>query len=66
MSTIKERATATDLVKVYYEGGEIDRYWLAPLDLGLIEAKRQRCSRLYKTHHNAVKAMLRHNSRPAS
>jgi hypothetical protein len=47
----------TDLT-FYYEGGTVDRHWLAPEGLGLVEAKRRRVGKLYKTREGARRALV--------
>lgn len=47
---------ATELA-VYYEGGTVDRFWLAPEGLGIAKAKAWRVGRLYKTRAGATRAL---------
>jgi ribosomal protein S15P/S13E len=49
---------------IYYEGGEVDRHWIAPRAdghpsglLGLTEARERRVSRYYKTREAARRKM---------
>jgi hypothetical protein len=44
---------------VYYEGGTVDRHWVAPAGLGIAEAKRQRIGKRYKTREGARQALVR-------
>jgi hypothetical protein len=44
---------------LYYEGGTRDRHWVAPAGLGIVEAKRQRVSKSYKTRWGAQQALAR-------
>jgi hypothetical protein len=42
---------------LYYEGGTVDRHWLAPKGLSLTEAKKQRVGKLYRTRWPAMRAL---------
>jgi hypothetical protein len=43
---------------VYYEGGTVDRFWVAPAGLGMVESRRVKVSKRYRTHEGARRAML--------
>lgn len=45
------------MLAIYYEGGTVDRHWLAPAGLSLTDAKKQRASPLYKTRAGAMRAL---------
>jgi len=51
--------TEKSKLAVYYEGGTVDRFWVAPAGLGIAEAKRQRIGKLHKTRWPAQQAMAR-------
>lgn len=48
----------TQELAIYYEGGTVDRHWLAPAGLGISEAKKQRESPLYRTSEGARRALV--------
>lgn len=43
---------------IYYEGGTVDRHWLAPAGLGIREAKRQRQGPRYESREGARRALV--------
>jgi hypothetical protein len=47
-------------LEIYYEGGTVDRFWLAPAGLSLDEARRRREGRLYRTREGVMRALANH------
>lgn len=47
---------------IYYEGGSVNRFWLAPAGLSLSEAKKQRVGRRLKTREGARRSLLAANA----
>lgn len=45
-------------LKIYYEGGNRDRHWVAPSGLGLAESRRQRIGRMYRTQEGARRRLV--------
>jgi hypothetical protein len=45
--------------QVYYEGGTVDRHWVAPAGLSLAEARKRRIGILYKTAWGAQQKLVR-------
>jgi len=50
--------TAGSNLTIYYEGGTVDRHWLAPAGLGIADAKAQRVGKFYKTREGARRGLV--------